>query len=279
LTLIHVASNIGSEMAKGLPPKGNTVSTKFFTNDQANTMLNKFAGIFAHNPDIEFFDALVGYLRASGYFALRPHLDHVPKIRILVGIDVDALLVRQHRKGLLHLADADKTLAEVRVALRQDIQTAPYQKEVEDGILQFVRDVAARRIEIRAHPTKRLHAKVYIFRPKGFCEHKPGAVITGSSNLTAAGLGTEDASRNYEFNVLLHDYDDVRFASDEFEKLWVEGVEVLPKAVTGIVQESYLRDDLTPFELYIKFLIEFFGPAIEYDPNAESDLPKKSSGL
>lgn len=255
------------------------MSTKFFTNDQANTLLNKFAGIFAHNPDIEFFDALVGYLRASGYFALRPHLDHVPKIRILVGIDVDAFLVRQHRKGLLHLADADKTLAEIRAALRQDIQSAPYQQEVEAGILQFVRDVASRRIEIRAHPTKRLHAKVYIFRPKGFCEHKPGAVITGSSNLTAAGLGTEDANRNYEFNVLLHDYSDVQFATDEFQKLWDEGVEVLPEAVTGIVRESYLRDDLTPFELYIKFLIEFFGPAIEYDPNAESDLPKNIKRL
>ncbi len=255
------------------------MSTKFFTNDQANTLLNKFAGIFAHNPDIESFDALVGYLRASGYFALRPHLDRVPKIRILVGIDVDGLLARQHRKGLLHLADADKTLAEVRGALRQDIQTAPYQKDVEAGILQFVRDVASRRIEIRAHPTKRLHAKVYIFRPKGFCEHKPGAVITGSSNLTAAGLGTEDGTRNYEFNVLLHDYPDVQFATDEFEKLWAEGVEVLPQAVTGIVKESYLRDDLTPFELYIKFLIEFFGPAIEYDPNAESDLPKNIKRL
>ncbi|MEI6514342.1 MAG: DEAD/DEAH box helicase, partial [bacterium] len=73
---------------------------------------------------------------------------------------------------------------------------------------------------------------------------------------------------------LLHDYTDVQFASDEFEKLWQESVEVLPQAVTAIVKESYLRDDLTPFELYIKFLIEFFGPAIEYDPNAESDLPK-----
>ena len=208
---------------------GGQVNTKFFTNDQANTLLNKFAGIFAHNPDIEFFDALVGYLRASGYFALRPHLDHVPKIRILVGIDVDAFLVRQHRKGLLHLADADKTLAEIRAALRQDIQSAPYQQEVEAGILQFVKDVASRRIEIRAHPTKRLHAKIYVFRPKGFCEHKPGAVITGSSNLTAAGLGTEDASRNYEFNVLLHDYRDVKFAADEFQRLWDEGLQ--PKMI------------------------------------------------
>jgi len=55
------------------------MSTRFFTNESDNTLLKKFAGVFAHNPDIERFDALVGYLRASGYFALRPYLENVPK--------------------------------------------------------------------------------------------------------------------------------------------------------------------------------------------------------
>ena len=40
--------------------KEGTVSTKFFTNDEANTLLNKFAGIFAHNPDIEFQEGACG---------------------------------------------------------------------------------------------------------------------------------------------------------------------------------------------------------------------------
>jgi superfamily II DNA or RNA helicase len=255
------------------------MSTRFFTNEGDNTLLKKFAGVFAHNPDIERFDALVGYLRASGYFALQPHLKNVPLIRIIVGIDVDAQLARQHRKGLLLLGDADKTLAAVSKQIEVDVQAAPYRKEVEDGIRQFIADVVAKRVQIKAHPTKRLHAKLYIFLPRGFSEHKPGAVITGSSNLTAAGLGVEDAAGNYEFNVLLHDYHDVVFAHDEFKKLWAEGVSVLPEAVSGVVRESYLRDDLTPFELYIKFLIEYFGPAIEYDPNAESDLPKGVKAL
>jgi hypothetical protein len=98
--------------------------TRFFTNQGANTLLNKFAGVFAHNPDIERFDALVSYLRASGYFALRPHLEKVPLIRILVGIDVDAQLAQQQRKGLLLLGDADKTLAAVRKQIEADVQDA-----------------------------------------------------------------------------------------------------------------------------------------------------------
>lgn len=48
------------------------MSTRFFTNSGENTLLKKFKGIFEHNKDIENFDALVGFLRASGYFSIRP---------------------------------------------------------------------------------------------------------------------------------------------------------------------------------------------------------------
>jgi phosphatidylserine/phosphatidylglycerophosphate/cardiolipin synthase-like enzyme len=226
------------------------MSTRFFTNADENTLLKKFAGVFENNPDIEWFDALVGYLRSSGYFALRPYLDKVPHIRILVGIDVDAILADYHRRGLLFMPDSTKALEEFKNELRKDMQgsayskqtengtirfpPAPYTKETENGILQFIDDVISKKIELRAHPTKRLHAKLYIFRPKGFNEHKAGAVITGSSNLTAAGIGVEEQVSNYEFNALLHDFDDVQFATAEFKHLWEESVEILPKLLTEV---------------------------------------------
>jgi len=250
------------------------MSTRFFTNKEQNTLLDKFRGVFEHNKDISRFDALVGYLRASGWFAIRPHLNDVPKVRILVGIDVDELVEEYSRKGRLFLADPSKCLREFTKALEADIQQAKYSPEVEKGILQFVEDVATKRVEIKAHPTKRLHAKIYLFLPEGFNEHKNGHVITGSSNLTAAGLGVEERAQNYEFNVLLSSYEDVKFASDEFEFLWAEAVTVLPKVVQGVTKNSFLRDDLTPFEIYIKLLIEYFGQSIEYDANSSTDLPE-----
>src|ERR1039457_4507543 len=67
------------------------MSTRFFTNHGEQTLLRKFQGVFESNTDIEWFDALVGFLRASGYFAIRPFLGNVPHIRILVGINVDGL--------------------------------------------------------------------------------------------------------------------------------------------------------------------------------------------
>lgn len=250
------------------------MSTRFFTNLGDQTLFRKFQGVFQSNPDIERFDALVGYLRSSGYFALRPYLEKVPHIRILVGINVDAIMADYHRRGLLFLADPTKALEEFRDWLRKDIQSAEYKREVETGVLQFVDDVISKKIELRAHPTKRLHAKLYIFRPKGFNQHKPGAVITGSSNLTAAGIGVEDQVSNYEFNVLLHDHDDVRFATDEFESLWKESVEILPKFLKEVRDSTYLAAQVTPYELYYKLLLEYFGQSIEYDPNAITDMPE-----
>lgn len=250
------------------------MSTRFFTNDGENTLLKKFAGVFAHNPDIERFDALVGYLRASGYFALRPHLEKVPFVRVLVGIDVDPMMRDYHQKGLLFLTNSGPALDELKRFLLRDIQSAQYRPEIERGILQFVEDVGSGKLQVRAHPTRRLHAKIYIFRPKGFNEHKAGAVITGSSNLTGPGLGEGTGEGNYEFNVLLHDFGDVQFATAEFEKLWEEGVEVLPATIHEVQRESYLNRDFTPFELYIKFLIEYFGSSVEFDPNSVTDLPE-----
>lgn len=248
--------------------------TRFFTNHGEQTLFQKFQGVFESNHDIEWFDALVGYLRSSGYFALRPFLEKVPHIRILVGINVDAIMADYHRRGLLFLADSTRALDEFRNWLRNDIQTAEYRRDIETGILQFVDDVISKKIELRAHPTKRLHAKLYIFRPKGFNEHKPGAVITGSSNLTAAGIGVEEQASNYEFNVLLHDYDDVQFASDEFTLLWGESVEILPKFLKEVRDSTYLAAAVTPYELYFKMLLEYFGQSIDYDPNAITDMPE-----
>ncbi len=250
------------------------MSTRFFTNHGSQTLLAKFEGVFASNKDLAAFDALVGYLRSSGWFAIRPMLDHVPQVRVLVGINVDTLIADYQKRGLLFHGAEGETLGQLKASLLKDIEEAEYLPHVEKGILQFIEDVASKRIQVRAHPTKNLHAKIYIFRPEGFNEHKPGAVITGSSNLTEAGLGARGPESNYEFNVLLHDFDDVKFATAEFEALWHESVDVLPKDIREVAAKTYLGTEITPHQLYFKLLTEYFGKAIDYDPNAADDLPK-----
>ena len=170
------------------------MSTKFFTNEGDNTLLKRFAGVFEHLPNIDFFDALVGYFRSSGYFAIRPYLEQVPHIRILVGINVDRMIAKYHSEGLLFKGDPQMAVDDFRNAMRTDIQQASYTKDTEEGILQFIEDVVSGKMQIKAHPHRKLHAKIYIFRPENFGEYFSGEVITGSSNLTDPGLGNSETS-------------------------------------------------------------------------------------
>ena len=39
-------------------------------------------------------------------------------------------------------------------------------------------------------------------------------------------------------------------------------------------QKTHIGQSFSPFELYIKFLIEYFGKNIDYDPDTVGDLPK-----
>ena len=254
------------------------MSTKFFTNSQENSLINKFEGIFANNPNIQHFDILVGYLRASGYFQIQAFTDKVAKLRILVGIDVDTLLAETQAKGLELFANSQNATQGFLEQLKDDIAQADYDKTTDQSILEFIQDVASKKIEVKAHPSKKIHAKVYIFRPENFNQHTPAQVITGSSNLTSAGLGTGE-KYNYEFNVQLNDYEEVAFATEEFEKLWQEAVAITPKDVTPIKETSYLNDTLTPFEIYLKLLIEYFGKSLEYDAEDLGDLPENYKKL
>jgi len=249
------------------------MSTKFFTNEAANSLFNKFLGVFQYMPNLYAFKAVVGYFRASGYYAIREHLQKVPNVKILVGINVDHMIAEAQRRGIMFFGDDKKTRDEFIRWMQEDIKESRYEKNVECGILQFMQDVIDKKVEVRAHNSKKLHAKIYIFLPETFNPHSTGVVITGSSNLSNAGLGTIEDKCNYEFNVELRDYDDVKFADDEFERLWKESTEILPEDFVKVKAGTHIEREFTPFEIYIKFLIEYFGKNIEYDPETITDVP------
>ncbi len=84
------------------------MGTNFFTNEKENTLLEKIEGVFKYKK-VHFFDALVGYFRASGYFRIRKFIQQTPHIRILVGINVDKLTYQANRQGLLFNPNAEQT--------------------------------------------------------------------------------------------------------------------------------------------------------------------------
>ena len=254
------------------------MQTKFFTNENGNSLLKKFTAAFEHIANIYAFHAVVGYFRSSGYYAIREHLQKVPEVKILVGINVDKISAAARKKGLLFFGDPERTRDEFVKWMRHDIQDARYDEAVEVGILQFMEDVIEKRIQIRVHKTRKLRANIYIFLPKNLDQNSGGEVITGSSILTETGLGPKDDA-NYEFNVALREFADVQFAEQEFQKLWEQGEPVLPIDIERIKLNSHIGQLYTPFEIYIKLLIEYFGKSIEYDPDSVGDLPKNFKKL
>ncbi|MEN5055146.1 helicase-related protein [Sphingobacterium kitahiroshimense] len=254
------------------------MSTKFFTNSEENTVFHKFKGILENMKDVFAFHAVVGYFRSSGYFALQPYLNHIKDIKILVGINVDQMFADAQKKGLLYFGDEQKTKEEFLHWFIQDLREAKYSKEVEEGILRFIQDIIDGRIEVRAHNSKAIHAKFYLFLPEMHSEHSDGWVIMGSSNLTEAGLGIKK-SPNYELNIALKDFDDVEFAKIEFQKLWQQSTTILPADIVEFKKKTHIGQVFTPFEIYLKLLIEYFGNNIDYDPDTVGDLPKSFKKL
>lgn len=254
------------------------MSSKFFTNALDRNLFDKFKGIIENMKNLYAFHAVVGYFRSSGYFALQPYLENIPSIKILVGINVDQMFAEAQRKGMMFFGDVEKTKDEFLKWFIQDIKEAKYSAEVEKGILKFVNDLIDGRIEVRAHQTKILHAKFYLFLPENHNKDSDGWVIMGSSNLTEAGLGIKK-SPNYEMNIAEKNFDEVDFANSEFKELWKNSTPILPADIEQFRQKTHIGQTYTPFELYIKFLIEYFGKNIDYDPDTVGDLPKSFKKL
>lgn len=240
------------------------MAKRFFTNKDGNTLIKEFEGLLEHNQSIKCLDSVVGFLRASGYFTLRPFLNSINKVRILIGIDVDKYIANANSKGQMFFGAEEDVKQDYLIQLRKDIESSQYLSQVEDGIFQMVEDLIDGKLELRAHPSKKIHAKIYLLYPEDYNQYTLGAAITGSSNLSGNGLGISQ-DKQYEFNVRLTDYEDVKFAKDEFEQLWkeAEGCPITAEDIKiGAIQQTYLYDDATPYDLYIKMLMEYFSDRV-----------------
>lgn len=252
------------------------IHSNFFTNKNGNTLMKEFEGILQHNQYIKNLDAVVGFLRASGYFSLRPFLDNINRVRILIGIDVDKYIAQVANQGKIFFGAEEEVREECLRKIRRDIESSNYKKEVEDGIFQMIQDLIDGKLELRAHPSKKIHAKLYILYPDDFNQYSQGVAITGSSNLSGNGLGISE-DKQYEFNVKLDRYDDVKFAKDEFDQLWeeAEGCTITAEDVKASVDRTYLKGDVKPYDLYIKMLMEYFSDRVlATDDKNPFDMPE-----
>ena len=253
----------------------------FFTNEEGQSLLSRFKATL---KDTQLFDVLVGYFRTSGFYQLYESLEPVEKIRILVGLNVDRetydIMQYHEQMGMLDFESHQRTKKQFQQNLKNEIETSfENDNHLEIGINKFIEFLRTdcdnqeqdkttggngKKLEIRAYPSKNIHAKVYIgrFYPD---DRDYGFVITGSSNFSESGF-----IANREFNVELRKKMDVKFAENQFNTLWKESVDISDDFIDTITKKTWLNDEITPYELYLKLIYEYLEEDInladEFDP-------------
>ena len=175
----------------------------FFTNDENQTLLDRFKATLA---DTRLFDILVGYFHASGFYQLYDSIQCIEKTRILVGLGINDEIYRalypsgqQMEIDFESHANAKKQFQE---KLIQEVEYSPEPDlQLEVGLKKFIEFLQSdcpffeadkemggngKKMEIRAFPSRNIHAKVYIgrFTPE---DRDYGFIITGSSNFSYSG--------------------------------------------------------------------------------------------
>ncbi|MGC8899810.1 MAG: phospholipase D-like domain-containing protein, partial [Candidatus Micrarchaeia archaeon] len=225
----------------------------FITNEDGKTLKDRFQILI---KDSKFFDCLVGYFYASGFYKLYPSLECTEKIRILIGIATNKQtyeLIHGHTKSKQNITLSNaETKERCSELLVDEFENSEDNSQVEEGALRCIEWIKSQKLEIRAYPSQHIHAKLYIMTFQED-DRDMGRVITGSSNFTEAGL-----MDNLEFNVELKNASDYEFAKIKFEELWKDAVDVTEKYVQIINEKTWLNQNITPYELYLKFLYEYF---------------------
>lgn len=226
----------------------------FITNEPGHSLKERFEVLI---KDSRLFDCLVGYFYTSGFYTIYKSLEKTEKVRILIGIGTtqetyDLLkTASNHTQQSLQFSHAE-TKEKIVDMVEKEMEDSEDNQKVEEGVYKFIEWIKSKKLEIRAYPSKNIHAKLYIMT---FTEEDRdvGRVITGSSNFTQAGL-----TENLEFNIELKNRVDYEFAKQKFEELWKDAVDVSEKYIQTIQTKTWLNQNITPYELYLKLLYEYF---------------------
>lgn len=230
--------------------------------------IREFAGRDIEHPEASptgNLDIVTGYFTLRALSVLHKELPVEDQFRIvsseMVGQDSD------DRNDVINLLNGDQSIAEV-VSLSDKARDAKAFLERNS-------------VQIKAITGAFCHAKAYMFKNNN--PRNDSFYLTGSSNLTDAGLGLK-ASANVELNmgdpVKLSDKD-YREVCSWFEDIWNTASDTIPqdpkhpKGPKISVKEYFIKQideyfrKYTPEEIYYKILFELFSADIDIDGGIE----------
>lgn len=223
-------------------------------------------------PTSDMLYFLVGYFYFSGFELLKDSLKD-KNLKILVGMDIDKDLNNQI-KEYFFIKSKENYVPDSLIQKRFCVSIKEvFETDIFDNVESFNRyRLFKEKLENGTLEIKKTrepnHAKLYLFEKKKELNEGgtyPGAVITGSSNLSYSGIKAQD-----EINVLSREKNDYLEAKKIFDKLWEESVKIFDKSNLDFfyneINKKVPVDKLPkPYLLYIKVLEEYFN--IERDKN------------
>lgn len=203
-------------------------------------------------------------------------------IRLLVGLNVDELVfeLEQANADISRLNDANKAkfTQAFSKAQQKSIQKESYDKQVQDSIQALQNALESNQLQIRIVREKNAHAKFYLFYSQAQSHTDSskalfqGSLIVGSSNLSHNGL-----EKNYEFNLLSKNSDDLGFSHFEFERLWESAIPLDSSDIERAKKGTYLEKILSPKEMYHKLLLCHFGEVFLHTDSSIQALIAKAN--
>ena len=221
---------------------------------------------------------LVGYFYFSGFQEIYEKLQD-KHLRILVGLDIERSLANGIRE-IDDYTQRTKTRVQTRDEYYQGLvdifnNTDFFDTERQiDAFKLFCDKIANGTLEIRKTLDPN-HAKLYLFEYKP--EHQsitqqPGQMITGSSNLSVAGL-----KGRIELNTILRDPVYYNEGKELFDKLWetavpVADLEHLPEFTEKVIKKIWMEKLYSPYAMFIRILQEYFSQPDDKNLLKPSDI-------
>src|SRR3972149_3057981 len=232
-------------------PKSNMKN--FITNHNTANLKKRLIELIQKSDELKF---LVGFFYFSGIRELYEGLKEKPdvNIKVLVGLNVD-----KTNFGILEFADQNNQLSDEEKSykflrsVKKSLNTEDFDtEEFYQQVRYFIKLISENKLTIRKTYNPN-HAKIYLFKLEEGQVGRKNLFITGSSNLTKAGITTQE-----EFNVEISDFG-FEDAEEYFDSLWDEAVkitedDVIKKRLIEIVEKETLVKDITPFEAFVLVL-------------------------
>lgn len=221
---------------------------------------------------------LVGYFYFSGFQEIYEQLRD-KHLRILVGLDIERSLANGIRE-IDDYSQKTKTRVQTRDEYYQGLvdifnNTDFFDSECQiEAFKLFCDKISNGTLEIRKTQDPN-HAKLYLFEYKPENQsitQQPGQMITGSSNLSVAGL-----KGRIELNTILHDPIYYNEGKELYDGLWDTAVPVadldhLPEFIEKVIRNIWMEKLYSPYAMFIRVLQEYFSQPDDKNLLKPSDI-------